>query len=39
MRITVLWEDSRGVETKGFGPHALLLACLADKLGRERREI
>jgi hypothetical protein len=39
MRITVLWEDSRGVETKGFGPHSLLLACLADKLGRERREI
>ena len=30
MRITVLWEDSRGVETKGFGPHDLLLACIAD---------
>jgi hypothetical protein len=39
MRITVLWEDSRGVETKGFGPHELLLACVADKLGRERKEL
>ena len=39
MRITVLWEDSRGVETKGFGPHVLLLACVADRLGRERRDL
>jgi hypothetical protein len=39
MRITVLWEDSRGVETKGFGPHKLLVACVADKLGRDRQEI
>jgi hypothetical protein len=39
MRITVLWEDCPGGETKGFGPHDLLVACLADKLGRERREI
>jgi hypothetical protein len=39
MRVTVLWEDSRGVETKGFGPHELLLACVADKIGRERRDV
>jgi hypothetical protein len=39
MRITVLWEDCTGGETKGFGPHDLLVACVADRLGRERREV
>lgn len=39
MRITVLWEDSPGGETKGFGPHALLVACVADELGLEREKI
>jgi hypothetical protein len=30
MIITVLWEDQRGAEAKGFGPHELLLSCVAD---------
>lgn len=33
MIITVLWEDARGGQQKGFGPHALLLQCVADDLG------
>ncbi|MFH0902366.1 MAG: hypothetical protein V2A73_17170 [Pseudomonadota bacterium] len=32
MIITILWEDQRGVESKGFGPHELLLSCLADDM-------
>ena len=39
MRITVLWEDSRGVVSRGFGPHELLVAYVAAKLGRDRREV
>jgi hypothetical protein len=34
--ITVLWEDQRGAELKGFGPHELLLSCLADDLATDR---
>lgn len=37
--ITIIWEDQRGVESKSFGPHELLLACVADATGRERWEI
>jgi hypothetical protein len=33
MIVTVLWEDQRGGEVKGFGPHELLMASLADDLG------
>jgi len=33
MGIWVLWEDQRG-STRGFGPHDLLLMCLADDLGQ-----
>lgn len=33
MIVTVLWEDQRGGQIKGFGPHALLVACVADSLG------
>ena len=32
MKITVLWEDQRGGQQKGFGPHDLLAACVADRL-------
>jgi hypothetical protein len=39
MRITVLWEDSRGIVLKGFAPHDLLVACIAEKLGRKRVEV
>lgn len=39
MIVTVLWEDQRGVTTKGYGPNALLVACLADTLNWERKEI
>lgn len=39
MIVTILWEDQRGVTTKGYGPTALLVACLADTLGLERKEI
>lgn len=34
--ITVLWEDSRGTAAKSFGPHELLLACVADDLDRDQ---
>ena len=34
--ITVLWEDQLGGQVKSFGPHELLLACVADDLGRSR---
>jgi hypothetical protein len=33
MIVTVLWEDQRGVQAKGFGPHELLLSAVADALG------
>ncbi|HCF62268.1 MAG TPA: hypothetical protein DFS52_30290 [Myxococcales bacterium] len=33
MRKTVLWEDQRGALIKGFGPHELLIRCLADRSG------
>lgn len=33
MIVWVLWEDQRGEGIKGFGPHTLLLSCLADDLG------
>jgi hypothetical protein len=39
MRITVLWEDCSGGETKGFGPHDLLVACVADELRLERHRV
>lgn len=39
MKITVLWEDQRGVTVKGFGPHELLLFCLEDRTGRDRNEL
>lgn len=32
MLVTVLWEDQRGTQARGFGPHELLLSCLADEL-------
>lgn len=39
MKITVLWEDQRGGTIKGFGPHELLVSCVADELSRVRDEI
>lgn len=36
MIVTVLWEDERGGAPQGFGPHELLLSCLADDLGSPR---
>lgn len=30
MTITVIWEDKRGGNIKGFGPHDLLVSCVAD---------
>jgi hypothetical protein len=39
MRITVLWEDERGEVAKGFGPHELLVACLADELEMPREQL
>jgi hypothetical protein len=36
--VTVLWEDKRG-QTKGFGPHDLLVKCLADQLDLDPYEI
>ena len=39
MIITILWEDQRPVDAKGFGPHELLLSCLADTLGTERQKL
>lgn len=34
MIVTVLWEDQRAAG-KGFGPHELLVSCLADELATE----
>jgi hypothetical protein len=39
MRITILWEDQQGAETKNFGPHELLLSCLSDQLSMNRNNI
>lgn len=39
MRVYVLWEDGRGNVAKGFGPHELLLACIADDLGLAREHL
>jgi len=39
MIVTVLWEDQRGAETKGFGPHELLLTCVADDLSMNRESL
>jgi hypothetical protein len=39
MIVTVLWEDQRGTETKGFGPHELLIACLTDELTITRERL
>lgn len=39
MIITVLWEDKRGDVAMGFGPHELLLSCLADDLGTMRQSL
>ena len=36
MLITVFWEDQRGSQPKSFGPHALLLACIADEMETDR---
>lgn len=36
MLVTVLWEDQRGTQARGFGPHELLLSCLADELAIPR---
>jgi hypothetical protein len=34
--LTVLYEDSLASKPTSYGPHSLLLACVADKLGWER---
>ncbi len=36
MIVTVLWEDQRGGPEKGFGPHELLVSCVADELSCDR---
>jgi hypothetical protein len=36
MRVTVLWEDQRGGQLKGFGPGELLVSCVADELEADR---
>jgi hypothetical protein len=37
--MTVLYEDQTSVTPKNYGPHMLLLACVADALGRDRWEL
>lgn len=39
MKLTVLWEDQRGGVIKGFGPHELLVSCVADELQRARDDL
>jgi len=39
MIVTVLWEDQRGAQVKGFGPHELLISCLVDELGHPRDSV
>ncbi len=35
-RVQVLYEDERAEEEKNYGPHMLLLACVADRVGGDR---
>lgn len=37
--ITLLWEDEQGLDARRFGPHVLLVACVADDLSADRRRI
>jgi hypothetical protein len=39
MIVTVLWEDQRGGDARGFGPHELLLSCLVDDLTIPREQL
>lgn len=39
MRVTILWEDQRGGQLKGFGPGELLVSCVADELETDRARI
>jgi hypothetical protein len=39
MIVSVLWEDQRSTEQRGFGPHELLVSCVADELRRERKKV
>jgi hypothetical protein len=32
VKVTVLWEDQRATAAKTFGPHELLVACVAEEL-------
>lgn len=36
--ITLLWEDECGLDARRFGPHVLVVACVADELGIEMHE-
>jgi hypothetical protein len=36
VKVTVLWEDQRPANAKRFGPHELLVACLADEIAQAR---
>ena len=38
MNVTVLWEDERGAQIIGFGPHELLLSSMADDLTSDQVE-
>lgn len=39
-RIAVLYEDQLATaKPKNFGPHVLMLACLADRIGRDREQL
>ena len=35
----VLYEDSRADGARNFGPHSLVVACVADRVGIERYQL
>ncbi len=39
MIVSVFYEDQRGHQVRDFGPHALLVQCLADRTGRSPNRI
>jgi hypothetical protein len=39
LRVTILYEDSRDLKTKGFGLHALIKQCVCDVLGKSSWDI
>lgn len=39
MKVSIIWEDRLGVETKSFGPHEVLISGVALETGAPRKEL